>query len=421
MRAPRGEHLVVLARRAEPGAAKTRLIPLLGPRGAARLHAELLAGTLEAARRFARRAGRSAELRLTGTPSDGPWAPRGWRHATGEQGPGDLGARLGRALEAAFARGARRVLAIGSDCPDLGPRHLEAAARALDGADLVLGPARDGGYWLLGLRRPVPALWTGMPWGGGDLLARTLAAARAAGLRVARLETLGDLDTPADLTAWARGRLAPGPAPPWLSVVLPTLNEEEELAAALLSALREPGIEVVVADGGSRDRTPDIARALGARVVEESASRGRQLNAGARAARAATLLFLHADTRLPPGYGRRLRRVLGWRGTAAGAFELGIDGPGLALRLVETGVALRSRLLGRPYGDQALFLAAATLRAAGGFPDLPRLEDVGLLRRLAPLGAVRLARGRVRTSDRRWRRHGVWRTTLAHQRLLLGR
>lgn len=419
MDVPAPMHVVILARRPEPGRAKTRLIPLLGERGAARLHAELLAETLAVVRRWARKARGSFEVRLCGgAPDDGLR-----RLLTGtpcrEQGPGDLGDRIERAVREALQEGARRVVLVGTDCPDLRSRHLDLAQRALATQELVLGAARDGGFYLLGARRPVADVLAGMPWGAADLLRRTIAAAGQQGLETCVLEELPDLDTPEDLIAWTRSRLVAEGASPRLSVVVPTLDEEGEIAAALISALQCPGVEVVVCDGGSTDRTVSIARSLGARVASTAPSRGRQLAAGARVARGETLLFLHADSRLPAGYEAQVRSVLARPGTAAGAFHLAIEGEGWGLRMVEGGVRVRSLVWRRPYGDQALFLRARILRAAGGFPDLRRMEDYVLLERLRSRGRVRMARGVVRTSDRRWRRQGVLRTTLRNQWVLL--
>jgi rSAM/selenodomain-associated transferase 1 len=130
------------------------------------------------------------------------------------QADGDLGDRLRAAFDHAFAGGARRVVVIGSDLPDLSAHHLRRAFRALDGAPAVLGPARDGGYWLLGLRRPVPEAFDGIPWSTGSVLARTVERLRAAGAGPALLDELADVDEAADLPpgwrAWAEQGVGEG-------------------------------------------------------------------------------------------------------------------------------------------------------------------------------------------------------------------
>jgi len=415
------ERLVVMARDAVAGRTKTRLMPLLGGEGACRLAAELLRCTLGTARGVGRERRADVEVRIAGLGPDGPARALARGLGLRDQGPGDLGARMRRAVVTALAEGARRVVLIGTDCPDLTPAYVGAAFEALARSDLVLGPANDGGYVLIGMRADHAALFRDVAWGGPDVLATTRAKASALGLTTACLGALSDIDHPEDLGAWARAKQEQedGSAAPWLSVIVPTLNERDELAATLFGVGREAGVEVIVSDGGSTDGTLEIARLFGAEVVCGPASRGRQLNAGAARARGGTLLFLHADTRLPPGYGDVIRRVLAQRHTSAGAFTLAIEGAAPGLRLVEATVALRSRRLGRPYGDQAMFLSATTFRAAGGFPDVPYMEDYVLLARLRPFGRVRIAHAAVRTSGRQWKRRGIVRTTLHHQKRIL--
>lgn len=144
------------------------------------------------------------------------------------------------------------------------------------------------------------------------------------------------------------------------------------------------------------------------------------MNAGAAAASAPVLLFLHGDTRLPHGFARHTLDLLAESGAAAGAFRLAIAGAERGLRLVETLANARSRLLHLPYGDQALFVTAELFRRAGGFPDLPIMEDVVFIRRLRREGRIAIASCSALTSDRRWRRLGILRTTLVNQAVLTG-
>lgn len=211
-----------------------------------------------------------------------------------------------------------------------------------------------------------------------------------------------------------------GPATSPVSIVIPTLDEEEGLGPLLAELQRQPVLEIIVADGGSVDQTVTCAACMGARVVTSRAGRGFQLQQGAEQARGEVLLFLHADTRLPADFVAQVHRTLALPGTAAGAFRLRIDAAGPGYRCIEWGANLRSRLLGLPYGDQAIFVRRALLQQAGGVPRQPILEDVALVRRLKGFGRIRIAPAEVVTSARRWQRRGLVRTTLGNQLLLLG-
>lgn len=204
----------------------------------------------------------------------------------------------------------------------------------------------------------------------------------------------------------------------FLSVIIPAINEEECIAAAVKSARRAKNVEVLVADGGSRDATAPIAENAGAKVLATRTGRAFQMNAGAQAASGDALLFLHADTRLPPGYEAHVRRILDRPGVAAGAFRLGIRASGVSVRLVEHAANLRSRYLQLPYGDQAIFLGRKQFQAVGGFPELPIMEDFALMKRLSKLGRVVLAPAAVSTSGRRWVRLGIWRATWINQMMV---
>ena len=200
-----------------------------------------------------------------------------------------------------------------------------------------------------------------------------------------------------------------------LSVIIPTFNEERTIGHTLDRVRGGSAWEVIVVDGQSTDRTCEIARVHGAMVVQSSPGRGRQLAVGASIATGDTLLFLHADTLLPLGFDDYIFRVLDRPGVCAGAFRLLIDSEGWPFRLIERMVNFRSRVRQMPYGDQAIFVRANVFHEAGGFPDLPIMEDYALIRRLRRIGRIEIAPATVLTSARRWTKHGVWRTTLLNQ------
>jgi rSAM/selenodomain-associated transferase 2 len=205
-----------------------------------------------------------------------------------------------------------------------------------------------------------------------------------------------------------------------ISIVIPTLNEGGNLGRLLFSLRGQPDLEIIVADGGSSDRTVACAVRHGVQVVTAEGGRGGQLDRGAELAARETLLFLHADTLLPADFAAQIQAVLALPHTAAGAFRLRIDAQGTGYRCIEWGANLRSRLLGMPYGDQAIFVRTRVLRQAGGVPRQPILEDVALIRRLKRFGRIRIAPAAVTASARRWQRLGLFRTTLCNQLVLLG-
>ncbi len=206
-----------------------------------------------------------------------------------------------------------------------------------------------------------------------------------------------------------------------VAVVIPTLHEAGHIEATLRRALAED-VDVIVADGGSRDRTLDLARALGARVVSCDPGRACQLQAGYEAALDSdTVLFLHADTLLPEGWRRAVARALTDETVVGGAFSLRFAEGGRGLRAVAWGVGVRSALFGRPYGDQAIFARRTALAAVGGVPQAPIMEDLDLVAALRRCGALRILPEAVVTSGRRYLRNGVAWTVLRNQLALLAR
>jgi rSAM/selenodomain-associated transferase 2 len=204
-----------------------------------------------------------------------------------------------------------------------------------------------------------------------------------------------------------------------LSVVIPTLNERETIAALVRRVAAEGVHETLVVDGASEDGTAEAAAAAGARVIASARGRGPQQNAGARASSGDTLLFLHADTALPAGFPRQIQQVLAAPGTAAGAFRFKLDADTRGMRLLERMVDWRCRRFQLPYGDQGIFVRRDVFERAGGFPDAPLLEDYELIRRLRKLGRVAIAEGEAVTSARRWRKLGLWRATWSNNVCLL--
>jgi uncharacterized protein len=199
------DRLLVFVKAPRPGAVKTRLAAVLGDDGAARLYRALAE---EEIRRTAPRAG-EYDRSFFFTPEGARPEIEGW--LAGEtlepQEGDDLGERMSRAFASAFTAGARRVAIIGSDVPACGRDHVIEALRSLDDHDVVLGPTHDGGYYLIALDRPRPALFPSIPWSTPSVLPATAERAGVLGLSVRMLDPLRDIDTLADIKAeWPRVR-----------------------------------------------------------------------------------------------------------------------------------------------------------------------------------------------------------------------
>jgi rSAM/selenodomain-associated transferase 2 len=208
---------------------------------------------------------------------------------------------------------------------------------------------------------------------------------------------------------------------PTLSIIIPVLDEAATIGDALaaLETCRGRGAEIIVVDGGSTDATMEAARPLADRVLTAPRGRGSQMNAGAAAARGDVLVFLHADTRLPPDADHLILRALEQTNCPWGRFDVTIAGESALLGVVAAMMNLRSRLTGIATGDQTMFMTRAAFAAAGGFPDIPLMEDIVLSRRLKRIGRPACLAARATTSGRRWDRHGVLRTIVMMWRLRL--
>jgi rSAM/selenodomain-associated transferase 2 len=194
-----------------------------------------------------------------------------------------------------------------------------------------------------------------------------------------------------------------------VTVVIPTLNEELRVAAAVRSAFEAGASEVIVVDGGSADATVQVSRDAGARVLEGERMRAKQLNVGAREASNDTIIFLHADTLLPRGAAEAVRSS----GATFGGFRISFAERSLRLRIAAFLINLRTKITRQPWGDQAQFVART---AFPGFREIPIMEDYDLAQRMKPRVVLPLT---VITSGRRFLEQGMLRTVAFNWRTIL--
>jgi rSAM/selenodomain-associated transferase 2 len=197
-----------------------------------------------------------------------------------------------------------------------------------------------------------------------------------------------------------------------ISVIIPVLNEEKNIAATLTELQHLKPDEMILVDGGSSEGSREVCQKFGVEFYPSPLGRARQMNFGAQRANGDVLLFLHADTRLPPSAFDDIRAALRDRQVLGGRFDLQLDNPRPMLKLVGFMISLRSRLSKVGTGDQAIFVRREIFEELGGYPDIPLMEDVAFSRALKRHGAVACLRSRVVSSARRWEMDGIWRTIL---------
>ena len=422
MTASSQKHLIIFTRYPEPGTTKTRMIPKLGAEGAADLQRRMTDHLVAKVKTLMEQRSLTVEIRFDGGNERlmRDWLGPSFTYR--RQGRGDIGRRMERALVDGFQNGFTSIVIIGSDIPDISNAIIDRAFQELEKTNLVLGPADDGGYYLIGLRKfdpdlDFPVLFEGINWGTNQVLSQTIAAAHQLGIGYALHDTLKDVDRPEDLKTWHRAWQSKSAftTKTRLSIIIPALNEAGQIEETISRIPTSEAVEIVVVDGGSSDGTAEKARESGVRVLSTASSKAEQMNAGAAAAHGEVLLFLHADTCLPKQFEKKVLATVTREGVSAGAFTLGIDSQDRGLRFIEQVANWRARIFKMPYGDQALFVSRKLFFEIGGFADYPIMEDFELVRRLKKKGKIAILPDAVKTSPRRWQNFGIFKTWLLNQ------
>jgi hypothetical protein len=419
--------LLAMLKAPRPGLVKTRLAQEVGSDSAAAIYRRLVEHQMAAIPRDWR-----VEVHYAPEEAGVPTEFQQWLGAKPSYHPqlgANLGDRLIHAIAGAFDRGAERVIVIGGDCPGLDEPTLRDALSALGSVDVVIGPALDGGYYLIGLKRPTPDLFRGITWSSSTVFSSTLSRMREAGLSHATLPCKEDVD---DVASWRRleylipttepsvtANCFPPMNPERLSVVIPALNEARVIGQTLervRAAL--PGAGIFVVDGGSTDETVGIATQWGGMIVPSPRGRGIQCHAGAMRTASEWLLFLHADTLLPVDALHTFDAFAAKPANQLGTFRLQFADGGKFLNALAW-AAHRGDSVFTRFGDQGVLVRRSFYDALGGFPPWPLFEDVALFQRARKLTRVHWLPGHVVTSARRFNERGLFRQRLLNAELLL--
>jgi hypothetical protein len=328
---------------------------------------------------------------------------------------------MANALRDAFATGSNKVVLIGTDLADIEATDIERAFRDIGEKVVVLGPAADGGFYLIGTDRPIDAALHFSKWGTGEVFCRTAKELEACGFGIRQGAERNDVDRIQDLDRLERDFLFACS----ISVIIPTLTEAQKLSP-LLRRLEDslwPGDEIVVVRGGSFEQIVLQRISPTLTVVNAGKGRGIQQNIGAMLSRGTILLFLHDDTIPPPGFPYLIRRACRDRPAALGCFKLRFVPSNRALELIAAWANLRTALFKLPYGDQAFFCRREIFERAGGFGRSYLMEDVDLVRKLRKMGrpgrTVSILPAYVYSSSDRYFRKGILRASLQNHLIFL--
>lgn len=411
--------LIVFARHPEPGKVKTRLARELGSEAACELYEKLLRYTLGVVRDVHRRCPETAVF-VAVTPTERLEA---FRRRFGVPWPivlqeGEhLGRRMASAFQDLFHQGYARVVLVGSDLCDLTPEDLLEAFRSLERRNAVLGPARDGGFYAIGLRPPCPRIFDTPSWGTADVFRRTRSSLERLGLSPALLPVRTDIDRPEDLPFLSRHWAFSNP----VSVVVPTTAPLPALRPWLetIQGLLWPGDTLCVAHGSPAPTRTETLREDGLLWVESPVGRGLQMNAGARRSPGRILWFLHDDCVPHFAAAYQVRTIARDERFALGCFRLAFSPTNRALRAIAAWANVRTQVFRLPYGDQGLFCRRETFEAVGGFRQPYLMEDVDFVRSCRRLGRLLVLPEVMVTSPRRYRAGGILKTSLRNHGTLL--
>ncbi len=409
--------LIVFMRYPEAGKVKSRLASSLGPIAAADIYAKLLYRTLGVVDDF-KYDHPEIDIFLFFSPKEketevresflGPW-----------QTVAQTGRHLGEKMSAAFkkvrGKGYNQVVIIGTDISDIDSTDLKDAFNALRGGHFVIGPAHDGGFYLLGLPFESELPFCSEAWGDDLVFERTLRILEKLG-SVSVLKLRHDIDRNSDLTFFYSN-----PAfRKRVSVIIPFLHEKKELIYLSGRLLKQlwPGDEVIAVKGINGSHIDCRLLHPQLRLCFSPKGRGKQMNLGARVAQGDILWFLHVDSIPPPNFAYHVRKILGDRKKVLGCFELAFDTNSPGLKAIARWANFRTRYFRLPYGDQGFFCTRETFRAVGGFRKPLLMEDVDFVKECKRVGKLLFIPRKLYSSPVRYIKRGSFRASLENHLIM---
>jgi rSAM/selenodomain-associated transferase 2/rSAM/selenodomain-associated transferase 1 len=390
--------IIIFTRYPVPGKAKTRLIPKIGAINAANLQKMMTEFVVSQVKKT------KIPFKIKyfgGTKADMEnWLGSSIEYS--EQVDNDLGEKMKNAFEEGFKSGFSKIVIIGSDCPDLRADLILKAFQSLEKNNCVIGPAKDGGYYLIGLNKPNPKLFENIDWGSEKVLNQTISKIKDYKL----LKELNDVDEFEDI-------------PKKISVIIPTLNEEDNIEKVIQQTNEGFNVETIVVDGGSSDNTVKKALDLGVIVVKSKPGRALQMNKGVKISTGEILLFLHSDSVLPDNWDVCIRETIVKKQVLLGFFKFKISEDFTGKKIIEFGTNIRANLFKKPYGDQGFFIRKNDFFKLGSFPDVPIMEDLFFVKKAKSFGKIACTDEYLQTSGRRWKKYGAFKTTYLNQCVLL--
>lgn len=413
--------LILFVKYPEAGRVKTRLAKALGPERAADLYQKLLRRTL----------GIAADFKLSPDNQDDPdlflffspperkemlkkTCPGPWKFVS--QTDGHLGQRMDAAFRDVFGRRYEQIVLVGSDICDLRVSDITDAFRFLTKGAAVLGPAKDGGFYLIGLTSSFGEVFGFDSWSTPSVFERTVRCLGEAGLTVKMLSERRDIDKAEDLIH-VRNQ-------PFLcdqvSIIVPFVGKAVQLACLIdsIEAQLWPGDEIIMVRGdvfpemGIGDITPNT------RLLSAPRGRGVQLSHGAKSGKGNLYWFLHADTVPPPNFGYHVRKLSLATDAALGCFELSYGTSRFSLQLLARWANFRTRYLGLPYGDQGFFCSREVFERVGGFKKRYLFEDVDFVRACSKLGNIMVIPQPLHASPKKYLMRGIFRTSCKNHFLM---